>query len=249
MYRKLKKVKGYDEPEKLICIGIDPSLVGTGIAVVESPGEIAFLHGWTNKKSIQKRHPERLSYFDILKDKKSSQEALRLFRIELITDWVLHQVSYWAAQGTEVYVAIEGYALSAHSNRASDLHELCGLIKLGIWEKEIPLRVYSPTSIKKAWTGNGAADKSMMIMTAFRRFDVDCTAYEHAGENLADAALIAFMLYHEVALKRGDITLKDCGKHLRESFLKITKSEPEALITRPFIKQSESLPKPILGYC
>lgn len=44
MYRKLKK---------LICIGIDPFLVGTRIALAESPGDSVFLYGRTNKKSIQ----------------------------------------------------------------------------------------------------------------------------------------------------------------------------------------------------
>lgn len=244
--RKVRKVVQTTKPNdrRVVCIGIDPSLIGSGIAVVASPGVLEWAHGWTDKKGLQKKHPEHLTYFKL----KDSSDANRLARIELVADWLLHCIGEWSNDNYELYVAIEGYAMSRLSNRASDLHELGGTIKLALWEQRIPFRIYTPTELKAAWTGQGNADKSAMIMTCFRRFNVDYTLFESAGENLADATLLAHLLYQEVEVKAGRMQVKGCLASVRKALLKTTKAAPEALLTRPFCHQDiADIEEPVFG--
>ncbi len=238
--------KVLERPTSIVCIGVDPSLNGTALAVVVD-GKLRWIHGWTDKKVLQKRHPDVLSYLKL----KESTELTRQARLDLMSDWVLEQIDRWVSHASELYIGIEGYAFAKNnSNRATDLHELGGLIKQGLWESKIPYRIYTPTQIKKAWTGNGTADKSIMILTAFKQLDLDCGIYDSAGENLADASLIAYLMHTEVELRAGRLRLNELNNHVRETFIQVTKNEPEALLTRPLISQQNvSDINPVIGNC
>jgi Holliday junction resolvasome RuvABC endonuclease subunit len=81
-----------------------------------------------------------------------------------ITDWLMGHLRPYV--GARVVVLLESYAFNQHSISVTMLAELGGVIRnklhrAGLYHAEV-----SPTSIKKAFTGSGTADKPQM----WRRF-------------------------------------------------------------------------------
>lgn len=238
---------GYTTVDELIqryvpglVIGVDPSLNGTGLAVLRD-GKVAEYHGWTTKKTNQKRNSGSLSW---MKLPAGADDRLRLWRIRTVAHWI-HElvVSLQIKYRRDSYVALEGYATNSRSNRATDTHELCGLIKMLLWQEGIPMRMYPPTTVKMAVTGSGSADKGDMKIAAYKKFGLEVTKLGEAGENIADAVMLAGLLSAELAVRSGRITMKDLDPNARKALLRITKSEPEAIISRPFL-HSEGFDEP-----
>jgi Holliday junction resolvasome RuvABC endonuclease subunit len=223
----LKRPAAGDKPR--VCIGIDASLVGHSIAIIDQGGAVEWVNGWTDKPATQKRHPEHLSYF---KADEASDDHSRLHRIHFLFEWTKAVINDWR-EGCDVHVAIEGYAFSGKGVRASDLHELGGRIKQWLMLEGIPFRVYIPTSIKKAWTGAGNADKALMQMACYKLTDLDFTQIAQGGDGLADAVLIGMLLYHELARKDGVKT--KAPKSLWDVLTKKTKAEPIPLVKRRLV--------------
>ena len=215
----------------VLCVGIDHSLNGTGIAAINSKGEQRLLHGWTTVRSKQKEFPESLSYFKI---KEPQSHAHRIHRLISIYKWVRLIINRFT-DDYDVFVAIEGYALSAKGGRVSDQHEGMGLIKAWLWRMNIPFRIYTPTTVKSAWTGKGSADKSAMLMTCYQKFGLDLTPLGEAGENLADALLIARLLYWELAERMIIVTDGKPLATVRNALAKVTKEYPTSILQQDFI--------------
>ena len=58
-------------------------------------------------------------------------------------------------------VAMEAYSMGS-KGRVFEIAEATGYMKLGIYINKIPLILFSPSSIKKEFTGKGNADKALM---------------------------------------------------------------------------------------
>jgi len=224
----------------VVAIGIDQSLIGTAIAVVQD-GEVLYFHGWTDKKKLQERNADLLSFFSL--KAKTVQE--RTARIEFVADWINSVVDVWKDCYTP-YVAIEGYALSRLSASASDLHELGGRIKSDLWHGRTPFRIYNPKTLKMAWTNNGAAQKEEMIECCEDLCGIDLEPFGAARDNIADAILIAQLLWLELKVKVGTGSLISLPRSVRKAFSRVTKAEPVSLLHRPFTVGAE-LVSPIYG--
>lgn len=222
--RKPKRVRSVP-----LSVGIDHSLTGTAVAVVESD-ELVWVHGWTDKVGLQEEQEELLSWY---KSPDSSYFS-RIQREVIIRDWVLGVIDYWR-QHAPVVVAIEGYAFGKRSTRSSDLYEVGGSIRMGLWDRGIPLRIYGPETLKKAWTGNGHADKPMMMESCRDTLGADFHGCGSAGDDLTDATLIAFLLYKELAVKQGVTELEELDPSIQYVMKRSTKAEPIPLTDRPFI--------------
>lgn len=60
--------------------------------------------------------------------------------------------------------AIEGYSMSTKdSSRLCQIAEHTGLLKQQMYSLDIPFEIYTPSNVKKCFTGNGAAKKPEMI--------------------------------------------------------------------------------------
>jgi Holliday junction resolvasome RuvABC endonuclease subunit len=79
-----------------------------------------------------------------------------------------------------------------HRNNTLKLGELYGVFQLAITQhgKPIVITWVPPSSLKKAWTGNGRADKLLMRLAARYEHDVDTTT------DLDDNAIDAIALWH-----------------------------------------------------
>jgi Holliday junction resolvasome RuvABC endonuclease subunit len=223
-----------------LVVGIDPSLSGTGIAAVSGSMVIDY-YGWTTKKTEQKRN-SRLSW---MKFPAKADERDRVWRTETVAGWVSDVVLYLQRKyRKDAFIALEGYSFNSRSSRASDIHELCGLIKLHLWREEIPVRIYPPSTLKMAVTGRGDADKGDMKIACFRKFNLEVTEIGSAGENIADAVLLAGLLSAELAIRDGRMTMEDLDAHARRALLHTTKKEPEAIISRPFLLRGNGFTEP-----
>lgn len=146
-----------------VVLGIDPSLNGTGIVLLNSKGKIIY------QKAII-----------LNKTKKTTIKGFS--RINYILSIIKEVIN--EHQGLVKLVIIEGYSFGSNRSRSVfDLGELGGIIKYYLYEKEISFVEVPPKFLKKYITGNGNADKLMMIDSVKNRykenFDNDdiCDAY------------------------------------------------------------------------
>lgn len=80
-------------------------------------------------------------------------------------------------------VALEDYSLNSPGRIALvRLGEIGGIVRTWLWENDVPFRTIPPASIKKFATGNGNADKPLMISRA-----VELGARASVNEDEADA--------------------------------------------------------------
>jgi crossover junction endodeoxyribonuclease RuvC len=80
-------------------------------------------------------------------------------------------------------VVLEDYSLNSPGRIALvRLGEIGGIVRTWLWENDVAFRLVPPTSIKKFATGNGNADKPLMISCA-----VQMGARASVNEDEADA--------------------------------------------------------------
>lgn len=84
-------------------------------------------------------------------------------------------------------IAIEGYAMGIKlGGRTFDLGELGGILKLAIYDRNIPLIVVPPTLVKKFVTGIGNCQKDVILKEVYRKWGLDTN-----NNNYADAFALA----------------------------------------------------------
>ena len=232
-HRKMRRTEAAQlgSDRSVAILGIDPSLSGTGLALLVD-GKITSFASWTDTKTNHKRNPDVLAFH---KPPSPSTEVYRHARTDMIAKWMIDRIGKIHAKYKNLAVAMEGYAFNSKSTRASDIHEVCGLVKSNLIARKIPLRIYPPLSVKLAATGSGSADKGHMILACFRRYGLDVSTYGAAGENIADAVMIAAFLNDELDVRAGRVAIKGLVSHTRDALLRTTKAEPIALISRPLI--------------
>lgn len=164
---------------KLI-IGIDPSFSSTGIAVVKD-GSLLKSYIVTHNRpkvkytKIAERYNNIFEYanycYSTLSDFPDGDNAVpdpELLKTQnvieatkaIISIILLYKKHY------EIEVYMEGVAFS--SRRTQSLVELGALnynIRINLIKLGIPFHIITPSSNKKAFTGNGVADKELMIKT------------------------------------------------------------------------------------
>ena len=89
----------------------------------------------------------------------------------------------------------------------SDLIGLTYIIRLWLWKKSKPALVVAPTGLKKFVTGDGKAEKSMIIREVFRRWEAEAD-----DDNQADA-----------------IALSEVGRAYLDPAYRLTEFQREAL--------------------
>lgn len=76
-------------------------------------------------------------------------------------------------------VVIEGYAFGMKYNRET-MAEVGGVVRLELYENDIPFVEVPPNTLKKYATGNGKAHKDEMIAAAIKRGNLDITKNDEA---------------------------------------------------------------------
>lgn len=159
-------------------IGIDPSLTGTGVVVL--------VDGKLKEKALIKTKPDV--------EKTPVNELKRLLNITSKIQLITNKYT----QYTEM-VVIEGLSFGARNTTA--LIQLSGLnylIRKLLYELNIPFTICAPTTLKKFICGKGNAQKDLVMMKVYKRYNVTLT-----NDNEADAYVmsrIADALVREVKL-------------------------------------------------
>lgn len=153
----------------MIIIGIDPSLVHTGLCRL-TEGKIK------DKKS------------DLLAIKSKAEGtsiASRFPRMHKIVE----QVIDFCIEKKPDLLVIEGYAFRA-KGRVFDLGEFGGLLREALLSINTPIIEIEPTKLKKFITGKGRCEKEEMMVEVFKRYKLDFD-----DDNLCDAFSLAIFVY------------------------------------------------------
>ena len=159
---------------KLI-IGIDPSFSSTGIVVVKD-GSLLKSYIVTHNRpkvkytKIAEQYNNIFEYvnycYSTLSDfPEGDPELLKTQNVIEATKAIISIILLYKNQ-YEIEVYMEGVAFS--SRRTQSLVELGALnynIRINLLKHHIPFHIITPSANKKAFTGNGAADKELMIKT------------------------------------------------------------------------------------
>ena len=170
-------------------LGIDPSLNGTALVILQD-GKIEKKFAITNKfKDVSDQNTIIKSF--------NMKNINNFDRLILVRDFVQEIVKITMPNA----IAIEDYALGSKF-ATINTGEIGGILRLIAYEANIPLRLYSPTQIKKFVTGIGNAPKSSVCVNVYKNWNVDFSPYKELGEDFADAYSIAKLLEYELLAKK-----------------------------------------------
>jgi crossover junction endodeoxyribonuclease RuvC len=127
--------------EPLFYMGLDLSLTGTGVIVLNSDNEV-----------------------EMNKTLKSKLKGMA--RLYHIREEIKFSVELWKPK----VICIEGYSMGSRAGQAFSIGELGGVIKLMFFEKDYVPYLVPPTRLKKFITGGGKAEKDMILMKVFQRW-------------------------------------------------------------------------------
>ena len=159
-----------------VVIGIDPSFSSTGISIVKD-GSLLKSYIVTHCRpkvkytKVSDRFTSIFEYvnycYSTLSDfPEGDMELLKTQNIIEATKAIISIILLYKMQNYEIEVYMEGVAFS--SRRTQSLVELGALnynIRINLLNHHIPFHIITPSVNKKAFTGNGAADKELMIKT------------------------------------------------------------------------------------
>ena len=143
------------------------------------------------------------------------------------------------------YVAFEGYAMGG-MGKVFNIAEATALSKSMIYDKNTPIRIYTPSAIKKFATGNGTSGK----VTMFQKFVEEEQNFltvshlpelKNPQEDIIDAYWIMKLLQTELQLREGIITLRELDRKKIEVFNAVSKSNPQNILVRDFIQKPLTL--------
>ncbi|MFA6325323.1 MAG: hypothetical protein WCX46_03820 [Candidatus Paceibacterota bacterium] len=154
---------------KYFC-GLDLSLTGTGIAVLNDNGKIIAT--------------------DLIKSKKTGDTPLsELKRILDIRNRIFDSIYKLNIDTTDsdiIYFAIEGLAFLAKGTSLVQLSALNYFIREAIILDDCQFIIVAPTSLKRFATGKGNSEKDHIILEAYKKYGVD-----NIDNNIADAIFLA----------------------------------------------------------
>lgn len=181
-------------------LGVDQSLVRTGVVVLDEDGDMLL---------------RRVIVPGELRD------AARLCMIRNL-------VAAAVAEYKPVAAAFEGYSFES-TNRAFALGELGGIVQVVFFDAEVPYRQIPPKTLKRFVTGNGDADKQKMLDVTKNKWKIDfgdeddlCDAYGLARLLLAIDNPKKLTVRHELEVVQGLLAPKKETLTSRTAKSKIT---------------------------
>lgn len=151
---------------KVVSVGIDLSLVGTGV--------VALIDGKIVNQSLVKSKPV------------GSKPIDELNRIRTIVKAIENHIAFDTQFKVDIAV-IEGLAFMVRNSTALvQLSALNYMTRAMLSDHGIPFVIVAPTSLKKYVTGNGASKKDVMLIETYKRWGVSIM-----DDNLCDAYSLA----------------------------------------------------------
>jgi Holliday junction resolvasome RuvABC endonuclease subunit len=149
--------------DQTVYIGIDPSLTGTGVCILDAYGG----HSVRTIKTTPKTHPN----------------------IYRRIDCIVNAITEIAGRHADPRICIERVFVSPKNmNSQQHLIVLGYMIRRMLFWGGLMFIEVSPMTLKKFVCGNGKAEKSMMLMRVYQHWDVSAD-----DDNQADAVGLAHM--------------------------------------------------------
>lgn len=219
-------------------IGIDQSAAGSAMIRLDAVGHVVGQLFYADTAGEAKKH----ALFGALAPIKVSagDQGARTYRLAALLDNLMF---FLGETGKPSHAALEDYSL-ARQAFSHTLGEVGGMVRLTFWQQSVPFRVYDVQAVKIFATGAGNATKTQMIDAVREQWGQDWRRYgrrdEGAAGNLADAHTIARMLWTELRVRAGEISLADLPENQRRIFLRCTKQNPINLLDTPFAARQEA---------
>ncbi len=128
----------------MVVIGIDLSLTGTGIVVLDD-GRLDFCE---TIKTRQRRGIDRQRY---------------------ILDEITAVINQYGSNGN-TFIVLEGPSFASRGANVHGLFELFGMVKLLLDDKAVSCQQIPPSKLKKFATGKGNAPKSVVLKEVYRKW-------------------------------------------------------------------------------
>jgi len=168
-------------------IGIDASLTHSGISVINLDDDT---------------HTERTCV-------PKTRAVERLIDIEHWFNELMLEIAIPMGLGIKC-VVMEGYAYAAYG-QAFSIGELGGVLKRFFYRAEIPIYIVQPQTLKKWITGIGKGDKNMMLLKAYRKYNI-----EFANDHVCDAYGLAMVGKAIYDIGAGKTTIKSYAQYEQE---------------------------------
>lgn len=218
----------------MIIVGLDLSMNGSGLVKLTLDDNLEVIKAECEAFCSVKKHSSDIVHLFKKKDYDNRQS---------INIWMRDKILKFVKDAD--YAAIEDYAFGA-KGAVFDIGEFVGYIKMNLFEKKIPFRLYDPNSIKKYGTGKGNADKITMYDKFMdyneTKIDIKAMPVPNKGSgvtptsDVVDAFWIAKLLQLELQLRKGFKTLQGLSEDDISIFNRVTKARPESILSTDFIK-------------
>lgn len=122
-------------------MGLDLSLTGSGVVVIERTGQVLFSRTITSRLTDM----ERLAF-------------------------IRGEIGEVLSKYSPMLTCIEGYSMGSRSGQLASIGELGGVIKLLLHRNKFRYTIVAPTQLKKFVTGKGSAMKDEIMMHVYKRW-------------------------------------------------------------------------------
>ena len=152
-------------------VGLDLSLTGSGLSILDEKGKIVKTELIKSKKTGEKPVDELLRIMEIRNNIFNAITSTKKIKTD---------------DGDALYYAIEGMAFLAKGTSLVQLAALNYFIREWIMYDEHKFVIIAPTSLKRFATGKGNSEKDHMILEAYKKFGID-----NIDNNIADSLFLA----------------------------------------------------------
>jgi len=197
----------------------------------------------TDKKGSFKRNDSA-----VMVPARGKHEETSIFEVRRLEWWEEFFKFHIKRNGAD-YVGIEGYSMNS-AQGSHQIGELGGIARLACWKEGIPLRVHDPLSVKMFAAHNGHATKPMVENAVLDRWGASfskCNPPENKGkvnrqtsEDLADAFVIAKLVWYEVCLRSGLLLLSDLHAKEIQVFNRTSRGYPVNILGREWVHAKRS---------
>jgi len=227
--RRVKKRKGKERR----VLGIDQSLDHSALVLLGSgggksrtlPGHLLDFRYFVDTKTDLKAYKEALM---VPAPDGKVNDTYKLERLLYLRKTFKQLILEWQPD----IAAMEGYAYNAKGSSAMQTGELVGMLRMLLRDLHVPFFIFDPGSIKLYGAGKAGANKVAMVMSCSKRWErINFAEYGNNCDNIADAYIIAQLLWELDCVREGDLTVNDLRVQTKRVLQRTTKPYPESLIT------------------
>lgn len=178
--------------KKRVILGLDLSLSGTGLTILDSKGSILFQALIGSKKENTKKNKDKTRLF--IKDKDYNVLFEDFIDSSTLTD--MPRLSFYRNKIKEFIVKyqvteaiLEGYSMGSKGQGVTGLAELGGIIRMMLYDMNIPYVQSPPYNAKAYISGISVAEKEIIIESILEKYNLHIE-----DDNIADSFSMANML-------------------------------------------------------